>query len=1271
MSQNRSRPDWWRLTEQHAATAGVDSELLAKVAGVESNFRNVDNQSGPGGTPTSSATGPFQIIESTWNGLATNHPRLGLTNRRDVNQQAMAAPYLFKEKLDTLRHLTKRSDVSAGEAYLAWFLGPKDAARVINAQGSTAIGSVVGAAALRANKPVFERKGREITTAEQLIAWADGKMGGAPSPRSGTQRYDQGPQFPRGETVDVSMSTPRSSISDSQRRALEDAQAEKAYGLAQGAGQAIWAENGVNWAFKALGAPPPDPTFTLTKERLAEVAEGVDQAYIPYLARAHSEENLEWRMKQLQSDLEIEQRLAAMGGTGVGLRILGALVDPVGWAAAAATGGLGIGAKAGRMAHIGIMAGQGAAANALTEIPQAMNKPTWTRDQLLYSVAAGSVMGAAVGGFLGRNTDLSEDVTALATSANNARKALAPQGDGSAGAMATPNRVEPVRGDTDAWMTSSFMEAQGQTKYSAIRFDSTNRLKSSENPIFRALGNRMGLDAVGNADKSMASGRALTEDKQIIADRMDMAYKETYWSTVNEFLDRHEIPGMSRKDAEAFFRTEVTRYMRSKDGLEEVDPAVKRMADKVAKINEDYLKLAQGDHRAIDGSMRKPIPGFEDVPINEAYVPRYTNFEKFRQMVGSYGDKQMSDMVYNAIRAMNPDASDAMARKIAKGYIKRLRSVDAGQEDVGGRMFATLDMEDMRAHLREIGLDDDEIEWALRRPAAKDAKKPGSARAERRTLFDEGFKMDMRRADGTIDKDVSIMDMFHDDNLYIFNRYNREMSGNIAMSRLRVENPNWREGEDDLHPKYLVDGIYSDSDWQTLLTKGRAVASDLDGKARATIEKDEAAANFLYDVIRGRPQMGDTGNGAQYMRMMRDFNFSRVMGQVGFAQLPDIGQHIGSLGVRVALKSIPGLRQLSRDIRTGKIKDADMDFLTHITGKGADFLRGKGRMMTDDQGVPISSTGSLKNRLEYALSRGARGTGVVSGMTPVMTFIQRWASQGAMWKIAEAAYGNTKLSRQRMNILGIDDKMQEAILQSIRDGNKRMGGRGKKGDLIEHMDLDNWDPQVRGAFEFAITRWSKRIAQDGDAGQSNAMLSSGPGKLLMQFRSFGINAWTMNTLHNIHMKDPETLMTILVSSIIAALTWQVQTHLRSIGREDKQAYLDENLSWGRTMAAGTGRIAFASLLPGMIDTALDLAPGLDPVFNVRSTGLSNAGLSSVPTGDVIKRSYDALQDIGEVATGQSDLTGAKFRNAFGLLMFQNTLPMMWMGNAISSELPKR
>ncbi|NKK65642.1 DUF882 domain-containing protein [Rhizobium leguminosarum bv. viciae] len=1256
-STERKLPSWWNSLEQQASSAGVDSDVLYRIGGAESMFRNVPNAGG-----TSSAEGPFQIIDGTWEGVAKAHPELNLNNKRDPEQQARAAPWILREYSDVLRKRTGR-EPSVGEQYLSWFLGPYDAAKVLNAPSGTDVTGIVNPNSVAANPDVFN----SVKTVDAIRSWADDKMSGKGLDGVVIEK----PQVPYVPDMGGNMAgaTPPNPYDHRERAAMERRQEDESYGFGRGAWEAFKQEQTVLWAFQQAGRPAPDVNFRVTKDLLKDKAGDVPTEYLDYLTDSHSGADFDWRLQRLKKDMEVEQKLAAMGGTGIALRLGGAILDPAGWLATAALAPVGGAVKAGRVARVLAGAAEGAAANLAVEGIMSQLKPTWEKENLIYAGAGGLIFGAAFGS-AGRIAGNAEEANILV---KNSRELMSSVEMGrSVGAAQNPVTRNDIRTDVSEYLTKNFADAQDDSALNGWhRWDLTGKLKASENPLVRALGNLLPEETVGQK-KGGATSLAITEDQMIIQRRFDISWSRTYRSAWADYKERHGLGWASGINGEeTAFRQQVTAAIRSTDPLAEFDPAVLKMKEEWNKVSASYVKLTQGDHLALDGTMRAPMKGFEGLSESETYVPRLVQWDRFRSLQGELGSSGLTKLVSAAIRGRNADIDKVKADKIAKGYIKRLEQVEAGQEQSASRIFSSLDMDEMRMNLENAGLDPDDIKFVMGGMEARDADKAGPARGKRRQLLDENFKMSLETANGP--REVRVAELFHDDVQHLFESYNRQMSGAVAMSRLRVENPNWRPGEEDINPRYLIDGVHSRSDWEKVIKQVRAVASSEGATKgmRDSVDADVDRLQFLYDGITGTPSKFDQSNMASAVRMIRDYNFLRVMGQVGFAQVAEIGMITGSLGLKTAIKSIPSLRTFMRDAKTGKLADADAEALEWISTAGTDTLRGIGHIVTDDFGAPITHTGksSAMLKAEGAFSRGARTMTMVSGMAPINAYLQRWASKGVLQKFIDMSEEGARVNRKRMRVLGISDDMQDKIFGEIR---KHMGETGseREGGKLMRLNLEKWNPEVRGAFEHAIFRWTRKIIQENDLGQTNTMLGHTLGKLFFQFRGFMLGAWTKNTLHNIHMRDWETMSMILGTMTFGALSYAAQTHLQSIGRSDREEWLEKRLSPQRLASSAFQRAGFYSVFPAVTDNMAGYLLGMDPLFDTRVTGQPSQGMVSFPALGMLDNAMNGIRGVTSVAHGDP-FSQRDARALFGTLPFQNTLPMLWFANTAIRGLPER
>lgn len=1251
-------PSWWSTLEEQSARDGVNPEFLRRVGGQESGFRNIGNS-------TTSAQGPFQFIRGTWEGLSKRNSDLGLTNRYDPEQQARAIPRFTKENLDIMEGALGRR-VSGGEGYLAHFLGTGDAPRVATASDDTPIQSVIQSSSYAANRSVFDK----YKTVGQVRAWADRVSGGV-SPYGDnytpTQRTPNVPvEVPPVEGARLSTETerPQEPVTRNELRDATLAADAARPGIGEATMSAVVNESALKWAFHGDMSFMPDPDFRHTPESYKKLTEGIPEENWGYFDRAHSEAHATFLRGEMLKDLEYERKMDSLGAAGTGLKLFGALVDPVGWAAAAITSPIAGAVKGGRLAVILARGAEGAAAGMAQETPLVLNKPTSRPIDLLYAGAGGMMLGSAFGA-LARNpaaADLAESGARIGKSLMQNIEAQAIKGESSVGAAQASPRMA-ARTDTYDWMGPAVEDMAPKAVFGGARYDFAGQLGTSENVATRLLGAHLVEDAVGRA-KGLETPFSISETQRKVQLGFETRFMQEATSSFKAWAEDLKLNWAERQTREGEFRQQVTEAVRNVDPSVTFHPAVDKLAGSFRKLMGDYHDLLVNPG-ALDGTTRRPVLS-PDVPKSDTYFPRIISREKFQDWTNRFGDRQISQFITAAVKGLSPDIDDALATKIGKGWYKRIRDVQAGQELNGGRALFGEDVDGLRHALAEsTSLSNDEITSLLAR-FQKEPGEGGVSRVKHRTLMDENFRGVMKdNATGEV-HEVRLADIFENDAVKVFGMYNRQMSGQLAMARLRIENPTWKINPES-GPQYLVDGVTKRSEWDTLMKQVAGVSDELGGDVKTVKarDKDIERLNFIHDAITGA---GKPSN--QWMRLLRDYNYIRVMNQVGFAQIGDAGQLVGQAGFRAALEGMPSLRSLWRNAKTGQVNDELARELEYITQGGTDWMRGFAAHRFDDYGehAMVSSSGSMLDKAEAVMEKGKRATSALSFMAPINVYLQRWAAKAALARLINEASGATTANLPRLRAMGLSDEMIGKVQSELKntvvyhDSEVRVG-------KIKDLNVDAWNPETRNAFENALWRMSRRLVQENDLGQTNMFFSSELGKMLFQFRAFMLGAWTKQFLYGINMRDWESFVGFTASSVLGGAVYMGQTHLQSIGRSDRQKFLDDRLSLGKIGAATFQRAGWASFMPMIGDFGAE-AMGYDPLFDTRASGLSTKTLGN-PTLDLVDKLHKGIGGVAETVTRGSPFTQPDARRLLVTTPFQNFLPWMNVYNTMISNLPEK
>ena len=154
-----------------AKKVGVDASIMLAMAKQESGF-NPNAKAG-----TSSASGLFQFISSTWDSMTNKYadkfPELN-KGKMDTDASAIAGALYIKENSEFLKK--NGIPVNGTTIYASHFLGPGGAKKLLSADPSI-IGSELLPAAAAKNKPIFYDKGGNARTVSQILEVLYNKVG--------------------------------------------------------------------------------------------------------------------------------------------------------------------------------------------------------------------------------------------------------------------------------------------------------------------------------------------------------------------------------------------------------------------------------------------------------------------------------------------------------------------------------------------------------------------------------------------------------------------------------------------------------------------------------------------------------------------------------------------------------------------------------------------------------------------------------------------------------------------------------------------------------------------------------------------------------------------------------------------------------------------------------------------------------------------------------------------------------------------------------------
>ena len=1074
-----------------------------------------------------------------------------------------------------------------------------------------------------------------------------------------------------------------------QMRAQTEAQANP-YGLWEGFKAARQDESMLTWIAKGQTDLLPDPNWAPSMDLLKAAQQGIPQQFHKQFGQAHSQAHLELIREGILKDMDYEKRMADLGWTGTALKLGASLTTPENLALLLVAPEVGIPAKASMWARVGIKAGEAAALNTAMEVPRVMEKPSAHGSDLLWAAGTGAVLGGAFGAFA-RNPALKDEAAQLerigkslqshAEEELRAGTALRSPGfldaTGNSVGAAKNSPREALTATADDWMHGAVDDAIARAWAPGVRWDVAAKGKASDNAATRAFTDNAVVDVVGNADKSKVSHIAAEEwQKQLDFDFTFRAEK-AHVEGLNEFMQNNGYKAAQKFEAEQEFKRQVTDYIDNVRPEKEFDAAVKKVGEMQRKLYADYLDYAQ-QPGLLDGSTRRSVKGFENVEKNPNYRPNVADHEKIDALSIRYGDDTMREAIARAFIAKVPELGEELAAKMAKGYWRTLREAVAGMSNLDRALHGT-DMEALTRALSDLNLGEKEVAHIIQTVAPKPTEGGVIARAKRRALYDNNFEVRVKAKDGQWET-FRMKDLFQDDYLYNFKNYSRQMSGQISMAMMRVKNPLFHALDNPTVPEHLIDGITSRSDFDQFIRDMRAVWDAKTEMPQATrkamADRDEARLRFMYDRITGVPDQTNFPNLAKWARAIHGYNYTRVMNQVGLAQLGEMLGVTTQLGLKAAMQGIPTFKAMLRDAKTGELKSSFAREMEELSGFGADFFRDGFRHHKDDLGgfIDRGLNGKVWNKVEDVMHTGKRITNTVSGMAAVDGFSRRWASAAVVMKIINAAAKTGEgevvkgLNMGRMAALGVDEAMAKRIFSQIRKHADFEGGE-VSGRKYLQGNFGKWDDQEAFShFRNAVWRWSRMVIQEGHVGQGNVLLSHPMARTIIQFRNFMMGAWTNQLLRNLHHMDFSTFANFMMTSVVGGMVYTGQQYLNSMGRSDQKDYLKDKLSPSGIAKAMVQRGEWSSIMPTIFDTGAFMV-GAKPWFEDRASGTAS-NIFGNPTMDLVTSGQKALHGMARAAR-EGGWSQGEIRSLQRILPFQNVIGVQPLVNSLIAHQPER
>ena len=734
--------------------------------------------------------------------------------------------------------------------------------------------------------------------------------------------------------------------------------------------------------------------------------------------------------------------------------------------------------------------------------------------------------------------------------------------------------------------------------FAKARGDKSSVLRRSESPFMRSMSEKFAEEAVGNVDSSRSI---------ITADLV----KHNYAMTTETLFYKNYAPAFEKFMKEVKGKKFVSKYV-IQDRLEFsnlVARAVRGEIIDVPGVAEGALATRKVLKKILDDLKKEGVEGAAEVLDNPNYFPRKWSIGRMQDMQEKIPYNKLINFLKNSLVRGSQDLSDVDGLRIAKHIYKVVNTNKFGDGFSIDRLLYTTDADELRTLITDYAnLDAGEVEdlvQALLKPGR--GKATAVPRLRRRASFDENYEE-------TIDGfKIKFTDLLDNNTEGLMGSYIEQMSGQIALARI---------------------GIKSRQDYTKILNKVKEsyeipeIAKKYStgiGKKRKAFELE--TIDTIYKNIIGIPtEKNIQGAASTVMRNLRKYNYVNVFNQVGFSQIPEMGNVVNAGGIRAMVKYMPEFRKILSRAKDGKLNNEFLDEIeTLVSGTGSNRLVDSTINRTDDFAGVTTKVGKIEKTLDVA----ARVTSDFSGFHAVDMASRRLAAITSFDKLAMYATGRLKVTDavlKRYRNIGFSDSELQGVFESIKKNATFIEG-GLTGRKIRRFNIDQWEDQdLANKMSLYMSRHIRRIVQENNYGEMLVMGTDGTlGKTMLQFRNFVITAYSKQLLHGLHMWDFTAFASAMTSTFMAGLVYVAQTHIQAIGKspEEKQDFLNERLSLPSVGKAAFQRSTYSTLMPTFIDT-FRAAGGSEPLFNYRSSGLEINLVTGNPTYRLIEKGGGAL-----------------------------------------------
>lgn len=462
---------------------------------------------------------------------------------------------------------------------------------------------------------------------------------------------------------------------------------------------------------------------------------------------------------------------------------------------------------------------------------------------------------------------------------------------------------------------------------------------------------------------------------------------------------------------------------------------------------------------------------------------------------------------------------------------------------------------------------------------------------------------------------VRLMDVMDTDGLGLLQRQAHSVSGQVALAQF---------------------GVPSAGAVKVLRTAVGATMPDGPDKTNVLKAFDQSMAEMLGQRVGNEAPLFVQG-------LMSATSLARLGGMV-FAQLSEMGNIIGTFGVRAMIETIPSIPRLFREVgMLARGEQVPGGFLSGIEAYTGNIGLDNYRNYMPHQLFGSSNVDFMRAEVPFLtrlLRTGQHTQGKISGWRRVHAIQERAVAEIAVnrgLRFIREGKGHAK-ALQDMGIT-------EDLATRMRAELGRVAVFDARGNILEYRPQNGQDAQALAEFHQSVARGVKQIIQGTFVGEKGQWAHEGYMKFLTQFRTYSITSLEKQAGRQWANHGAVGAFMILLGAMSVSLPiYAVRTALNAslMGDSDRDEYLEKALHPGRLFANAIGYTAMAGLARDVMDVGGGTVLGLDMPGQPQGIGYGGAVSSTVPGLGFLEDAITALHGLTKTQDGEYQGSAAGF-----------------------------